>query len=104
MRTGKVFSEENSVGNGITYILFDQDGHPIKADCALEMSASQIKNNDCEDNWLVSHSDNPIPETVTSNTFVPASNPERLQESSNAYYLRTRDAASPKQCFTIELS
>ena len=101
--TDKLFSEDGVSGNGITYLLFDQNGHPLNADCSLSMSAGQINDRDGKHVFLVSQYGNPIPDTVTSITFVPMMPLQRKEESSNSYYLRVRELSSPEQCFTIDL-
>ena len=42
--TNKLFDEDGGIGNGISYLLFDQNGHPLNADCMLSMSMGQIGN------------------------------------------------------------
>lgn len=95
--------KEGGAGNGVAYILFDQNGHPLNADCLLSMSGGQVQDREGRHAYLISVFGNPIPESVTSVTFVPTCDLERRQESSNSYYLRMKQMASPEQCFTLEI-
>lgn len=100
----KAFDEENILGNGITYILFDQDGNPLNADYALSMSCGQLNDRNGRSVWLVSLQGNPLPESISAVTFVPTCALERREgEATNAFYLRMKQSAETAQCFTIAL-
>lgn len=101
--TDKIFDEDGVAGNGVTYILFDQNGHPLNSDCQLSMTCGQLNDREGRHVWSVSLFGNPLPESVTSITFVPTAQLQRGEESVNAYHLRMRDIAQPAQCFTVEL-
>lgn len=99
--TDKEFDEANVIGNEITYILFDQDGHPLNADYMMSMSCGLISNRNV---WFVSLEGNPLPESISAITFVPTCSLERIEgEATNDCYLRMRQNADAAQCFTIVL-
>ena len=102
--THKEFNYEGAAGNGVTYLLFDQNGNCLNADISLSMSCGQVNDRDGKHVFLVSASGNPIPETVTAITFVPTAQIQRGEESSNAYFQRMKEAADESQCFTIVLN
>ena len=101
--TDKLFEEDGGIGNGISYLLFDQTGHPLNADCMLSMSMGQLNDREGRHVYLVSAFGNPIPEDVTAITFVPTAQLQFGEESAYEYYLRMRDEALPEQCFTVEI-
>lgn len=104
VHTEKDFDESNIIGNGVTYILFDQDGNPLNAAYALGMGIQHLEDKAGKHVWHVNQSGNPLPETVTAITFVPTANLARQEgESSNAYFLRMRKQAEEGQCFTVTI-
>lgn len=104
VHTKKDFDESNIIGNGVTYILFDQDGNPLNEAYALGMDIQHLEDKAGKHVWHVNQSGNPLPETVTAITFVPTANLARQEgESSNAYFLRMRKQAEDGQCFTVAI-
>ncbi len=92
--------------DGLYYILFDQDGNPLTADCGIGMEGGETETApDGRRVWNILHSGNPIPEGVTSITFVPKGTLKRMDmEPSNDYFLRIRENTDKNACFTVVLS
>ena len=97
-------TDENVIlKNGLYYILFDQIGNPLTADCGIGMEGGEAEPApDGRRVWNIVHSGNPIPENVTAITFVPKGTLERKElESSNDYFNRIKNASDPESCFTV---
>ena len=104
VHTEKEFNASNAAANGVTYILFDQNGNPLNADYALSMSLQQLDDIDGKRAWKVALSGNPLPENMTAITFVPTAVLERNEgEASNAFFFRMAEQAVESQCFTVEI-
>lgn len=102
--TDKLLDEDNIVGNGVTYILFDQNGHPLNADYELSMSCGQLNDQNGAHVYRVTLDGHPLSEDVTAITFAPTAPLERMEgESTNAYFQRMLQASEESQRFTLPL-
>ena len=100
-------SNANSIlKDGLSYILFDQNGNPLTADCYIGMEGGEKEAlPDGRRVWNIIHSGNPIPEDVNAITFVPKGTLERMEmEASNDYFMRIKENADANACFTVNLA
>lgn len=92
-------------GLDLSYIFFDQDGNSLEPEYIFGASGNEIEAPDGKQAWQIIHDGNPLPETITSITFVPRGNLERREnEATVDYLLRVKEAANPAACFTVELN
>ena len=88
----------------LSYVLFDQDGNALEPAYIQGAYGTEIEAPDGMRAWRITHDGNPLPESVTSITFVPRGQLERREnEATKDYLLRVREAADPAACFTVEL-
>ncbi|MBQ8507143.1 MAG: DUF4179 domain-containing protein [Clostridia bacterium] len=91
-------------GLGLAYIFLDQDGNLLEPAYIQGAYGNEFEAPAGKQAWHISHDGNPLPESVTSITFVPRGQLERREnEPTNDYLLRVKEAADPAQCFTIDL-
>ena len=104
--TEKDFGEGAILKEGLSYLLFDQNGKPLTSDYMIGMEGGKTQDTpDGKHIFNIIHSGNPIPESVTAITFVPKVNLERRDyEPSNDYFLRIKANTDEENCFTVYLS
>lgn len=109
--TAQPIDTETYGGQGLSLLIFDQDGNPLTEACSLDMYGLQMTDEDGNSvdgqgrtRWQITISGKPIPESVTALTFVEYLPLERIQESSSDYFRRIADSAAPNQRFTLELN
>ena len=94
-----------SFASGLRYLLFDQDGHLLNIDNALNMSIESDGDGEQEKRFIVTIDGNPLPETVSSIRFVPMYHLERHEnEPSDVFYLRMAEMADAGAGFTVDIS
>ena len=90
---------------GVAYVFFDQDGNALEPAYIMGAYGTEIEAPEGKQAWRITHDGNPLPESVTSITFVPRGQLERMEnEPTKDYLLRVKEAADPAACFTVELS
>lgn len=110
--TARPVDTETYGGHGVSLLVLDQNGESLSEKCALDMYGRQLadENGDLVDeqgrtHWQITVSGNPLPESVTSLTFVDSQILRREEgESSGAYFRRILENSDLDNSFTVEMN